>query len=98
MENMIVAVVFPAAFDSGHIPGVRHHTDGAAVPLGGGADGAQAAGGEVLAHGAAGDAALCVQNGIGKLPGFLLGKTQHMKGKPLSGLAADPGQPCKLFD
>ena len=97
MEHMVVAVVLPAALNGRHVPGVRHHADGGAVPLGRGADGAQAAGGEVLAHRAAGDAVLGVQDGVGKLPGLLLGKAQHVKGQALGGLAADARQPGKLL-
>ena len=97
MEHMVVAVVLPAALDGHHIPGIGHHADGAAVPSGGGADGAQAAGGKVLAHGAAGDGALGVQNGVGKLLRFALRQAQHVEGQPLGGLAADAGQAGELL-
>ena len=94
---MVAAVILPAALDGHHVPGVRHHADGGVVPLGRGADGAQAPAGEVLAHGTQGHAALGLQNGVGKGPGLVLGQVQHMKGQPLSGLGADARQPGKLL-
>ena len=72
VEHVIPAVVLPGPLYGGHVPGICHHADDGAIPLGGGADGAQPPGGEVLAHRAAGDAFLGVQNGVGELPGLRL--------------------------
>ena len=92
-----MAAVLPGPLHGGHVPGVRHHADGGSVPLGGGADGAQATGGEVLAHRTAGDAALGLCDGVGKGLGLLLGQAQDEEGQPLGGLAADARQAGELF-
>ena len=91
MEHMVYPPVFPGALQGNHIPGLRHHTDGAPVPAFVRADGTQGKVRQILAAGAGVDTALGFQNGVRKALGLLHGHFQHMKGKPLGGLAADAG-------
>ena len=73
VEHVVAAAVLAAALNGDDITGICHHADGGVVPLGVGTDGAQPAGGEVLAGGTKGDAALGVGDGIGEGLGLLGG-------------------------
>ncbi len=97
MEDMIMSVVLPGTLHGCHVPGVRHHADGGAVPFGRGADGAQPSGSKVLTHRTAGYTALGVQNGVGKLPGLFLRQAQHEESQPLCGFAANARQTGELL-
>ena len=98
MEHVVHPLVLPGALHGHHVLGVGHHADDAAVPPGGGADGAGPLPlGQVLAHGAAGDGGLGLEDGVGKGPGRLLRLVQQIEGQALGALAAHAGQLGKLL-
>ena len=97
VKHMVTAAVFPTALDGDHVPGIGHHADGGIVALLVGADGAQAAGGQVLTHGAEGHVALGVHDGVGKGPGLLLRQGQHIEGQSLGGFIAYARQAGELL-
>ena len=97
VEHVVAATVLAAALDGDDIPRVGYHADGGVVPLGVGTDGAQPAGGEILADGTKGDAALGVGDGIGEGLGLLGGQAQDVEGQTLGGFVAHAGQLGKLF-
>ena len=94
---MIAAVEFPRALNGDHVPGIGHYAHDTGVPFLGGADGAHAAGGQVLTDGAAGDVLLGVQDRLGEFLGFALAQAQHIKGQALGAFAADAGKLGELL-
>ena len=95
---MVQAMILPGALDGDQVLGVGDHADGAPVPPGVGADGAQLPLGEILAHPAGVDGAAGVQNGPGKLLSAVLGQAEHMKSQSLGGFPADTRQALELLD
>ena len=88
VEHVVAAAVLAAALDGDDVTGIGYHADGGVVPFGVGTDGAQPAGGEVLAGGTKGDAALGVGDGIGEGLGLLGGQAQDVEGQTLGGFVA----------
>ena len=97
VKHMVTAAVLPAALDGDHVPGVSHYADGGVVALLVGTDGTQAAGGQVLTHGAEGHVALGVHDSVGKGLGLLLRQGQHIEGQSLGGFIAYARQAGELL-
>jgi len=77
---------------------VRNHAYQARFTAGVAADGAMVAIGEVLAYGAAADAALRLGYRVGERPGLSIRERNNEKSQPLRGFATNPRQSREFVD
>ena len=98
VQDMISPVILVAPLNAQHISWLGNHTNDGMIPAVTGTDPANIVFRKILANLAEANGMFCIGYRISKRFGFLIGKRQHVKRKPLCAFLSHTGQRCKFIN